>query len=35
MALPPTPNVRVRPFMASDRAAVLALAPRLLVNVPM
>ena len=34
MALPPTSNVRVRPFMASDRETVLALAPRLLVNVP-
>ncbi len=34
MALSPTSKVRVRPFMASDRETVLALAPRLLVNVP-
>ena len=34
MVLPPTSNVRVRPFMASARETVLALAPRLLANVP-
>ncbi len=34
MVLPPTSHVRVRPFMASDREAVLALAPRLLADVP-
>ena len=34
MDLPPTSNVRVRPFMASDHETVLALASRLLVNVP-
>lgn len=34
MALLPEATARVRPFMAPDREAVLALAPRLLINVP-
>ena len=34
MTAPLTSIIRVRPFMPNDREAVLALAPRLLINVP-
>ncbi len=34
MAMLPTSTVRVRPFLPADRDAVLALAPRLMINLP-